>query len=83
VLVYVDNILVFAKEPKITMDELWKLYKLKPESVHKPDVYLGANRKRYNWQVAGLNGLWAAGAMLRTRSEESRPYLPRIIRRQN
>jgi hypothetical protein len=30
---------VFAKEPKVSMDKLGKLYKLKPESVHEPDVY--------------------------------------------
>ena len=37
VLVYVDDILVFAKDPKVMMDELGKLYKLKPESIHEPD----------------------------------------------
>ncbi len=43
---YVNDILaVFAKEPKMTMDELCKLYELKPESVHKPDIYLGAMEK--------------------------------------
>ncbi len=36
---YIDNILVFAKEPKVSVDKLGKLYKLKPESVHEPDVY--------------------------------------------
>ncbi len=43
VLVYVDDILVFAKDPRTTMNELGKLYELKPESVHKPDIHLGAN----------------------------------------
>ena len=33
VLVYVDDILLFAKDPRNTMDELGKLYELKPESV--------------------------------------------------
>jgi hypothetical protein len=46
VLVYVDDILVFAKEPKTTMDELGKLYELKPKSVHEPDIYLGANMEK-------------------------------------
>jgi hypothetical protein len=45
-LVYVDDILVFAKEPKVTMDELGKLYELKPESVHEPDIYLRANMEK-------------------------------------
>ena len=46
VLVYVDDILVFANDPKITMDELGKLYKLKPESAKEPDIYLGANMEK-------------------------------------
>jgi hypothetical protein len=46
VLVYVDEILVFAKEPKVTMDELGKIYELKPESVQEPDIYLGAKMKK-------------------------------------
>jgi hypothetical protein len=46
VLVYVDDILVFAKEPKVTMDELGNLYELKAESVHEPDIYLGAKMKK-------------------------------------
>ena len=43
---YVNDILVFSKEPNVTMDELGKLYELKPESVHKPNIYLGANMKK-------------------------------------
>ncbi len=43
VLAYVNIILVTTKEPKVIMNELGKLYELKPESIHKPDSYLGAN----------------------------------------
>jgi hypothetical protein len=47
VFVYVDDILVFAKDPKTTsMNELGKLYELKPESVNKPNIYLGANMEK-------------------------------------
>ena len=46
VLVYVNNIQVFAKEPKVIMNELGKLYELKPESVHEPDIYLRANMEK-------------------------------------
>jgi hypothetical protein len=46
VLVFVDDILVFAKEPKTTMNELGKLYELKPESVHEHDIFLGANTEK-------------------------------------
>jgi hypothetical protein len=30
----------------MTMDELGKLYELKPKSVHKPDIYLGTNMEK-------------------------------------
>jgi hypothetical protein len=33
VLVYVDDVLIFAKDPKVIVDDLGKLYELKPESV--------------------------------------------------
>ena len=46
VLVYVDDILIFAKNPKLTMGELGKLYELKSESVKEPDIYLGADMEK-------------------------------------
>ncbi len=36
VLVYADDILIFAKDPNVTMDQLGKLYKPKPESGKEP-----------------------------------------------
>ena len=45
-LVYVDDILVFAKKPKTIMDALGQLYELKPESVKEPELYLGANMEK-------------------------------------
>ena len=59
VLVYMDDILVFAKETKVTTDELGKLYELKPESVHEHDIYLGANMEKVqlpNGTVEGSMG---------------------------
>ena len=59
VLVYVDDILVFAKEPKVTMDELGKLYELKPKSVREPNIYLGADMEKFTvakWQSQMGNG---------------------------
>ena len=32
--------------PKTIMDDIGKLYELKPESVKEPDIYLGANIER-------------------------------------
>ncbi|KAI2509503.1 Reverse transcriptase (RNA-dependent DNA polymerase) [Fragilaria crotonensis] len=60
VLVYVDDILIFAKEPKQTMDELGKLYELKPESVHEPNIYLGANMEKV--QLPNGKVEWAMGS---------------------
>ena len=60
VLVYVDDILIFAKDPKVTVDELGKMYELKPESVHEPDIYLGADMEmvqlpngKVEWAIMG------------------------------
>ena len=46
VLVYVDDILIFAKLPKAIMDVLGKLYKLKPLSLKESNIYLGANMEK-------------------------------------
>jgi hypothetical protein len=60
VLVYVDDILVFAKDPKTTMNELGKLYEVTPKSVHEPDIYLRANMEK----VQMLDGKveWSMGS---------------------
>jgi len=60
VLVYVDDILVFAKEPKVTMNELGKLYELKSGSVHEPDIYLGADMEKV--QLPSGKTEWAMGS---------------------
>ncbi len=60
VLVYVDDILVFAKDPKTTMSELGKLYELKPESVYEPDIYLGANMEKV--QLPNGKVEWSMGS---------------------
>ena len=60
VLVYVDDILIFAKDPKVTMDELGKLYELKPESVKEPDIYLGANMEKVQLPNGKLE--WSMGS---------------------
>jgi hypothetical protein len=43
ILVYVDDALIFSKDPQTVMNKLGELYELKPESVKEPDVYLWAN----------------------------------------
>ncbi|KAI2489309.1 Reverse transcriptase (RNA-dependent DNA polymerase) [Fragilaria crotonensis] len=42
------------------MDELGKLYELKPESVHEPDIYLGANMEKV--QLPNGKVEWAMGS---------------------
>jgi len=44
-LVYVDDISVIAFDPKLTMDAIGKLYRLKEGLVGPPEQYLGANIK--------------------------------------
>ncbi len=46
VLVYVDDILVLMKEPKVSMDELDRLDELKPEGIPEPDICLGAHMEK-------------------------------------
>ena len=48
---YVDDILIFAKDPKLTMNELGKLYELKPE------IYLGADMEKVQLPDGGVE--WA------------------------
>jgi hypothetical protein len=69
VLIYVDNVLVFAKEPKVIMNELGKSYELKPESVNKSDIYLGANVEKV--QLPNDKVEWSMG---------SKMYVKNVIR---
>ena len=46
VLVYFDDILVFCEGAQGNNGQTWKLYELKPESIHKPDVYLRENMEK-------------------------------------
>jgi hypothetical protein len=46
-LVYVDDILIFAKNPKSIMDALGQLYELKPDSEKETDLYLGVNVEKF------------------------------------
>ena len=65
ILVYVDDMLVFAKESKVIMNALGQLYELKPESVKESDLYLGANMEKF--QLPSGKILWAM---------TSRTYVP-------
>jgi Reverse transcriptase (RNA-dependent DNA polymerase) len=60
VLVFVDDILIFARDPKVTIDELGKLYELKPESMKEPDIYLSANMDSV--QLPNGKVEWAMGS---------------------
>jgi hypothetical protein len=42
------------------MDKLGKLYKLKPESVKEPNIYLGANMEKF--QLPRDKVEWAMGS---------------------
>jgi hypothetical protein len=59
-LVYVDDILVVAFDPKLTMDAIGKLYRLKEGSVGSAERSLGANIKRV--QLPNGTMAWSIGA---------------------
>ena len=61
IFVYVDDKLVFAKDPKFTMDELRELYELKPESIKEPNIYLGVNMEKVQLPD-GSKVEWAMGS---------------------
>jgi hypothetical protein len=48
------------------LDELGKLYELKPESVQKPDIYLGANMEKV--QLPDGKVEWAMGSKTYTKN---------------
>ena len=60
VLVYVYDILVTAFDPKLTMDAIGKLYRLKEGSVGPPEQHFGAKIKRV--QLPNGNMAWSIGA---------------------
>jgi hypothetical protein len=61
VLVYNDDILIFAKDPKMTMDKLGKQYELKPKSVkEEPNIYCGAIMEKVH--LPNGNVEWAMGS---------------------
>lgn len=51
VLAYVDDLLVMSSNPKVVMDAIARTYTLKAGSVKEPDLYLGANIKK--WYIEG------------------------------
>ena len=52
VLCYVDDILVASTNPKDVMNNIEKMYTLKAGSVKEPDLYLGADIRK--WYIEGL-----------------------------
>ena len=62
ILVYVDNILILDKDPERFMQVLKEEYKVKPGSIGKPKVYLGAGISKafypdgsYTWLMSSSN----------------------------
>lgn len=41
-LVYVDDLLALSEQPKVICNDINQYFKLKPESVGEPDLYLGS-----------------------------------------
>ena len=51
VICFVDDVAVAMENPKEFMDELGRRFTLKDGSVKEPDMYLGADVKK--WYIAG------------------------------
>ena len=73
ILAYVDDILVLHEEPEMIMDALKKEYTLKASSIKEPDVYLGADIKKWRIESASdpEKARWAMS---------SGPYIRRAIK---
>jgi hypothetical protein len=56
-LVYVDDVLAIAHEPKVLIDAIGEYYKVKPGSDKEPDIYLGANVEKV--QMPDGTEVWA------------------------
>ncbi|HSN67533.1 MAG TPA: reverse transcriptase domain-containing protein [Fusibacter sp.] len=79
VLVYVDDILVVSHDTKSIMDELAKVYRLKPESVGPPTRYLGATISKHPlpdngeaWAMSAEEYLENAIAIIKARCEKDK-----------
>ncbi len=55
ILIYLDDILCIHNNPDSVLSDMDKYFLLKPDSVGKPDVYLGAKLKLMQLE----NGVWA------------------------
>jgi hypothetical protein len=60
VLVYVDDTLCVSHEPKVTMEEIAKIYRIKEGSLGPPERYLGADISKY--QLPNGKEAWAMSA---------------------
>ena len=53
ILTYVDNVLIIHHDAMTTLKSIDKYFKLKPESMGDPDMYLGA-KLRYHQAESGV-----------------------------
>ncbi len=60
ILVYAEDILIFEKTPKVSLIELGKLYKLKPEGIKEPDIVPGANIEKVQMPNGSVE--WVMGS---------------------
>ena len=57
ILVYVDDILIVDEDPTRYMEKLKDLYTVKKDSIHEPDIYLGANVQKVDTRC-GQHKCW-------------------------
>lgn len=62
VLVYTDDLLVISKKPKEVMDKLGTYYVIKPDSIKKPDKFLGSDIGTYRHPDDPTKEYWTMGS---------------------
>jgi len=72
VLVYTDDILCVAENPKAILDKLDQHFLLKPESRGKPKVYLGAEIGTYVFEKQPGKSYWCMGSQEHSRKRWNR-----------
>jgi len=60
IMVYVDDLLIISQEPNVYMKLISENFRLKPESIGEPNIYLGTNICKRS--LDGEGNFWAMGS---------------------
>ena len=60
IFVYVDDVLVLSKDPRCWINRLQAVYEIREDTIHPPEIYLGAMTGRHNILFSSLTTLYAS-----------------------